>query len=80
MNNSTQLIDVYPNPATDYLNIKMDAAENASYSVFNTEGCLMQTDALTSNSISIEDLDKGVYIINIESKNNVYTQRFVKLK
>ncbi|WP_304344623.1 T9SS type A sorting domain-containing protein [Chryseobacterium koreense] len=56
-------VSVYPNPATDVINIKSDN-KIASVSIFDASGRIVKTTTLTA--INIEDFAKGSYIVNIK--------------
>lgn len=63
--------NVYPNPATDRLNIEMDwdFSTNSTLQVYNVSGALIKTIGLTetNNCIDISGLTTGTYILNIVS-------------
>jgi len=76
-------ITLYPNPANTTFQIKgIDNFQNVSVSVYNIYGQLVISEQnLNENSIiRIENLHKGVYIVNIFNKNNIVaTCKLIKL-
>ncbi|MPS74858.1 MAG: T9SS type A sorting domain-containing protein [Chryseobacterium sp.] len=56
-------VSVYPNPATDVVNIKSDKKVE-SVSIYDAAGKIVQTTAETS--INVENFAKGSYIVNIK--------------
>ena len=79
---NTQLI-VYPNPATDLLNISMSNAsfKNSSISISSVSG--QQIMNLTMNGanaqVNIEDLSNGVYFVTVANENGFNKSiKFVK--
>lgn len=56
-------ISVYPNPATNVLNIKSDS-KIAEVSIYDAAGKIVKTTAETS--INVENLAKGSYIVSIK--------------
>ena len=78
--NDNQL-KLYPNPANDYLNVSFQSNGNATISIFNATGQLVRqfNSTTTGNTtINVSDLQKGVYILQIETENSVVTGRFSK--
>lgn len=71
---NTDLVIVYPNPATDYINIVGDVA---SYEIYDVVGKCVRRDALPY--VSTDDLQSGVYIMKFVMLNgSVVTKRIVK--
>ena len=78
---------IFPNPATDYIQIKSDDCsimneEKISYTIYSLNGKLIKSNTgIKSNllTISVSDLAKGTYLIQIERKNQTFTKRFVKM-
>jgi subtilisin family serine protease len=68
---------VYPNPVTTQLFVKSKQV-NVDYSIRNVLGALVQKGVLKNESIGIEELQTGVYILELTSKNNTQSIRFVK--
>jgi len=76
-------LHAYPNPAYSTFQIKgIDDFQNYTVSIYNMYGQLiMQKQIVNENDIiHIENLSKGVYIVNLSSKNNVVTtSKLIKL-
>lgn len=72
-----RLLRVYPNPCKHRLYLN-DLAENATYSISDIKGIQKQEGSLLNNSISLESLSPGVYILQISSKGGIATARFIK--
>lgn len=71
-------IRVFPNPATIKLSIQ-GAKMNSSYRIINTGGrTLVPSTTLSGNEISIGNLAPGIYILQIISKNNIHSVKFIK--
>lgn len=75
----TASLKLYPNPAQDYLNLSIPAAEvrEAKLSIFNTQGRLLRQMPYTER-ISVADLPKGVYLISVENRNKKWVGNCVK--
>ncbi len=74
---------VYPNPATNILNISINNASinNAKVSIYTISGQQIMNSNMSSNNIqlNIESLSKGVYFVNIINENGFNKSvKFVK--
>ena len=58
-------IKLFPNPVSNILNVEMENAGN-DYTIFSLDGKVIQTGALNNKQILIENLNSGVYILQIE--------------
>lgn len=72
-------IQIYPNPASNELNIKF--ADNKEYAVeiFDMTGRkVISTKAGNSSKINVANLSSGVYVIRIDHNGKVETMKFIK--
>ena len=77
---NTFTASVYPNPASDVLNINVNA-NATSVSVIGMDGKVISTEAVNSNSIevNVSDLVSGVYFYEVVAENGtVVRNTFVK--
>lgn len=80
--NSSNTIDVYPNPASDYIEIR--SAElfgpEVSISITDINGRvhLIKENASLADKINLRNIPQGIYILVLESKTKLYKSRFVK--
>jgi PKD repeat protein len=67
--NTIEGLNVYPNPANDYVVVELPAATQAAGSVYNTAGSLIRTiDSFTAKTtVSVSDLTPGVYFLHVQS-------------
>ena len=72
--NAIQL-NVYPNPATNNITIESNSTIN-SIQIFDLTGALIQIE--TKESFSIENLNSGVYMINISTENGSINKKLIK--
>ena len=73
--------DMFPNPASEELTIQLPSgSENASVEFYDYIGRLALTQKVsqTNNSINVQDLSAGVYILKVLSDNKIGTQKFIK--
>jgi len=69
-------ISIYPNPANDFVSIKSDLKIN-NVELFDASGRKVSTD-LNDNKVDVRSLPPGTYLINIETKDGVSTEKFIK--
>jgi len=73
------VLTVYPNPATDVLNISLSngiAVEIVN--IYDVSGKLVKTTKLNGNQIDISQLNNGVYMLEAISANVIFKTKFVK--
>ena len=72
-------LTVYPNPATDVLNISFNAdTDDYTISLMDLQGRTLISQAGASNvSFSVADVAKGSYIVTIANENGIYTENVV---
>jgi len=75
-NLGNEIAVVYPNPATDVLNISY-SKKVKGVEIFDSAGKRIKVN-LTDNKVDVKVLPKGVYIININTGDDVQTQKFIK--
>ena len=75
-NASQQQLEVYPNPVSDVLYLKNLPYEKVNYSIFNVLGQKVATGS-SKGSISVAELEKGVYILQVKGENFLETAKFV---
>lgn len=84
-----QMVDIFPNPVTNFLNVKFDAfdfpIQNVAMSVMNVNGQILQHETLeipagvVNYELDTESLSEGIYIIRFVVDNEEFTKRFVKM-
>jgi len=75
-----QLISVYPNPASEILNIETGFS-SSTISIVDMHGRIVYCGHHTSGvwSIDISAWAQGIYVVNISGDNAIATKKFVKL-
>ncbi|MPS66378.1 MAG: hypothetical protein DI622_05205 [Chryseobacterium sp.] len=74
---SNQNFGVYPNPATDVLNITK-VSEKAKFEIHNAVGQLVKTGDIKNNQVRVAELIKGTYIITIKDNSLTENIKFIK--
>jgi len=79
MDNIEDMI-IYPNPASDIINLNYSVDENTTAKIYTLNGALLRTIKLTDNhtEISILNLKAGTYILKIDGDKKSITKRFIK--
>ncbi len=73
-------IKLFPNPAKNAFTIIIDNAEvNSEVLIYNIMGKLVKSELLQNKQkkINIDNLNNGIYIIEIKSKNKTQTQKLI---
>ncbi len=74
-------INIYPNPANDNIIIENSTfAKNQTISVYNIQGNMLLQQAIwqTKTEIDISTLAKGIYFVNLKTKEEGITKKFIK--
>jgi hypothetical protein len=75
-------ISIYPNPATNILTIDLPNQNLKNYqaNIYSYNGSLLKTETLTNQTINIENLPNGLYLlelVNTGADNNTGQKRYV---
>lgn len=81
--NKTEGITIYPNPATNFVAVKINVikSDKLKFVITDMMGTELMTDLLNvggPQTIGIESLPKGVYTLRIENGNEISTLKLVK--
>lgn len=74
--NQTGRPSVFPNPTTEFLYIKSDS-KITNVSVIDFSGRRLNV-KLENSRIDVKNLSTGTYLINIETKDGISTEKFIK--
>lgn len=71
---------IYPSPSSDMLNVELPIDLETNYFIYDVAGKLILQDKIkgTNQAINIQNLEKGIYFIKIESDFVGITKSFVK--
>lgn len=70
-------IQIYPNPASDVLNVTKISSK-AQFIITNMAGQKVMNGQINDNKISVSKLSTGAYIISIEDKGTTSNLKFIK--
>jgi hypothetical protein len=79
--NTEEKFTIFPNPASEYVEIRCTDACSGSVQVVNEMGQLVFTQQMKGkvHLISMRGLQKGIYIINIQLDASCYQQKIINL-
>ncbi len=78
ISNTKDGIQIYPNPATDFLNVTK-VSDKATYKIYNAAGQLVSNGNINGGRINVSALVKGAYVIAIEDKgSDLFKSKFIK--
>ncbi|EDP94294.1 endonuclease [Kordia algicida OT-1] len=69
---------IYPNPVVNQLEIKIFAAENASYKIHNLFGQVVKVGNLQNKTLNVSNLKAGMYILQVNDGDEILTKKFMK--
>jgi uncharacterized surface protein with fasciclin (FAS1) repeats len=81
MNENSTSVGVYPNPVSETLRVNFsDSPKNATYQVFNQLGSLVLQGKMNEklSTVSVQDLQSGMYTMRVLNGKNSNTVRFIK--
>lgn len=79
--NLNNAISLYPNPASTILNIENTSGEKiTSVSIYSVTGALVKElkNAEAVQSISVSELQNGIYFVKLQAGNQVLNSKFIK--
>ena len=74
-------LNIYPNPASEILNIDMKIKAGTEYSVFISDltGRTIGNVSNNASYIDVSTLNSGVYFVNVKTAEGVYAHKFTKI-
>lgn len=79
-NQESVYAEIYPNPSSDVVNIRMSRKDSWSIQIFDAEGRMIHEQQLQGNKAIINDLSNGFYIARIASNDQIFSRRFSVIK
>lgn len=78
--NNQSSFSISPNPAKDWIELFWDKQipSNTSYKISNALGQVVQKGAYSNQPISIQNLSKGWYYLQINTEEAVFNKKFIK--
>jgi len=73
---------LFPNPATSFLNIELDAFDGVSFELQDVNGKVIEQEGINQKvtSINVKSLERGVYLLKLvdENDNKLKSYKFLK--
>ncbi|MEZ4800112.1 MAG: FG-GAP-like repeat-containing protein [Flavobacteriales bacterium] len=69
---------IYPNPATDFILVKENFWNNATFVLFDLSGRIVARGTLNNNSIDVSKLSDGFYTLKVQKNNTHSEHKIVK--
>ena len=69
---------LFPNPVQDVLNVSFDNNTSATFTIINMMGRAVKLGSLSQEGIDVNELNSGVYFLQITDGQNVITKKFIK--
>jgi bacillolysin len=76
--NSISDLSMYPNPTSDFLNVRMADSRKGTYRVINFLGQQVGAGTLSENAINVSALGTGIYILEVNDGQKTTAKKFVK--
>ena len=76
--NFSRYINIYPNPAKDYIYIDFPEEKIKSIKLYNLLGVLLKEQKSNKTSVDISSLPQGIYLLSIETDETVIAKKIVK--
>ncbi|MGB1120535.1 MAG: T9SS type A sorting domain-containing protein, partial [Saprospiraceae bacterium] len=74
-------INIYPNPATDFLNIETKGLQIETIEIYDLTGRqILQNQNLINNKLEISTLSNGFYIVHIKTNLGVWNEKIMVVK
>ena len=72
-------LSVYPNPTSDFINIKLNNASSFVVNIFTMDGkSVLSQEIDASNPLNVSNLSTGMYFIRVSNEGQNYVTKFVK--
>jgi Secretion system C-terminal sorting domain len=71
-------IKLFPNPASEILNVTNLTTNSASFSILDIQGKVLKSGSLNNGFLSVSELAQGVYFIKISEENKHTIKKFIK--
>ncbi len=73
-------IQVFPNPASDFVQVQGDISFPSVMRIYNMTGKLVREERLESSNqqVNVSDLQEGLFIVRMGGKNSIRTATFIR--
>ncbi len=81
VSNKNSGFQTYPNPAQEYLYIRVDQSSTFKLTITDLRGVVVYSksyDGVSLEKVDVSNLEKGVYLLSVQSERDQATTRFIK--
>jgi len=73
-------LNIFPNPANDFINLTFSPATNNTVTIFSSDGRLVYREETSQASLVlyVGNFHKGIYVVKVESGKSLKTVKFIK--
>jgi hypothetical protein len=73
-------LNIFPNPANDFINLTFSPATNNTVTIFSSDGRLAYREETSQASLVlyVGNFHKGIYVVKVESGKSLKTVKFIK--
>ncbi|MFC5874389.1 S8 family peptidase [Chryseobacterium arachidis] len=72
-------VEIYPNPATNYISVRSSDSKNIDFEIINMAGqSILKSSSSSDEKLNISDLQKGTYIISATDGQRRVVEKFIK--
>lgn len=72
-------LSIFPNPVKDFINIK-GGISNGYFQIINLNGIIEKEGHFGNSEIDISKMNAGIYFLKVETEENAFLKKIVKLK
>ena len=74
-----EIINIYPNPSSDFIYINSKDSDNYTISLFNILGELIIDKKINLQQLNLSNLPNGQYFLKIESESGIINEKILKI-
>jgi hypothetical protein len=74
---SKNSVSIYPNPATEVLNLNVDSKINSA-DIYDLAGKLVKSASVADNKVNVKDLQNGTYVLKVNTEAGSTSHKFIK--
>ncbi|MFT4663995.1 MAG: hypothetical protein ACI8YQ_002162 [Polaribacter sp.] len=75
---SINTLEIYPNPATDYIFLESGIYESVDYQILNSIGQVIMAGISQDGMVNVTSLSAGVYFMRVEMGNDMFVGKVMK--
>ena len=80
---SNENVNIFPNPATDVINVSFTSSDDAEITVFNIVGGIVYNNQNVTNKTNEIDMSQeanGIYFVRVKSGDQIVTKKLILAK